>query len=410
MLAARPGSGAPWAARPERRVACMKLRDLIQELSEVKTWEKPRVELEQYPTPPDIAAHMLFAAVEEGDVEDSLVADLGCGGCILGIAAALMGAAHVTGVDIDPAALSVAAENVAEAEVSVDLVLCDVTQLAMRGLGECGGASSHGVGDADSGSGGGGCGDSTALGSGGERAAEAPAAVAVVAEEGAETETEADADAAKDEGGEALPPIGRGVYDLVLMNPPFGTQKDSGGVDMRFLRAGLGLCAAEGAVYSLHKTSTRAYIARRAAAWGVACRVVAELHFEIPKMYKHHKHASLDVAVDFWRFSPKSDDDDEDGDETTAASALQGLHLSGGKGGSKGGKGKGRGRGDEREGGRGGRGGGGRGGGGRGSRKDGADGPRSKQECRAHAKARLEHFGGGGGNKREGGARVTKIG
>ena len=224
----------------------MKLRDLIQELSEVKTWEKPRVELEQYPTPPDIAAHMLFAAVEEGDVEDSLVADLGCGGCILGIAAALMGAAHVTGVDIDPAALRVAAENVAEAEVSVDLVLCDVTQLAMRGLGECGGASSHGVGDADSGSGGGGCGDSTALGSGGERAAEAPAAVAVVAEEDAETETEADADAAKDEGGEALPPIGRGVYDLVLMNPPFGTQQDSGGVDMRFLRAGLGLCAAEG--------------------------------------------------------------------------------------------------------------------------------------------------------------------
>ena len=57
----------------------MKLRDLIQELSEVKTWEKPRVELEQYPTPPDIAAHMLFAAVEEGDVEDSLVADLGRG-------------------------------------------------------------------------------------------------------------------------------------------------------------------------------------------------------------------------------------------------------------------------------------------------------------------------------------------
>ena len=131
----------------------MKLRDLIQELSEVKTWEKPRVELEQYPTPPDIAARMLFAADEEGDVEDSLVADLGCGGCILGIAAALMGAAHVTGVDIDPAALSVAAENVAEAEVSVDLVLCDVTQLATRGLGECGGASSHSVGDAGSGGG-----------------------------------------------------------------------------------------------------------------------------------------------------------------------------------------------------------------------------------------------------------------
>ena len=57
-----------------------------------------------------------------------------------------------------------------------------------------------------------------------------------------------------------------------------------------------------------------------------------------------------------------------------------------------------------------GRGGGRGGGGGRGSKKDGADGPRSKQECRAHAKARLEHFGGGGGNKSGGGGRVTKIG
>ena len=320
----------------------MKLRDLIQELSEVKTWEKPRVELEQYPTPPDIAAHMLFAADEEGDVEDSLVADLGCGGCILGIAAALMGAAHVTGVDIDPAALSVAAENVTEAEVSVDLVLCDVTQLATRGFGECGGASSHSVGDAGSGDGSGGGGGSGAPGSGGERAAEALAADAVVAAE--------DADLAVDDSSEPLPPIGRGVYDLVLMNPPFGTQKGSGGVDMRFLRAGLGLCAAEGAVYSLHKTSTRTYIARTAAAWGVACRVVAELHFEIPKMYKHHKHASLDVAVDFWRFSPRADADEDDADEAPAASALQGLILSGGKGaagkgGGKGGKGGGGGKG-----------------------------------------------------------------
>ena len=38
------------------------------------------------------------------------------------------------------------------------------------------------------------------------------------------------------------PPIGIGPYDLVLMNPPFGTQRESGGVDMAFLRAGLMLC------------------------------------------------------------------------------------------------------------------------------------------------------------------------
>ena len=98
----------------------MKIKELVGELQAVRTWEQPKVELEQYPTPPDIAAHMLFAADAEGDVEDALVADLGCGGGILGIAAAMMGAAHVVGVDIDPAALDVAAENVADAEVSVD--------------------------------------------------------------------------------------------------------------------------------------------------------------------------------------------------------------------------------------------------------------------------------------------------
>ena len=62
---------------------------LVVELQGVQTWRKPKVELEQYPTPPDIAAHMLFAADAQGDLADSLVADLGCGGAILGIGAVL---------------------------------------------------------------------------------------------------------------------------------------------------------------------------------------------------------------------------------------------------------------------------------------------------------------------------------
>ena len=63
-------------------------------------------------------------------------------------------------------------------------------------------------------------------------------------------------------------PLGCGAFDLVLMNPPFGTQKGSNGVDMRFLRVGLAMCAADGAVYSLNKTSTRSFIAKTAASWG----------------------------------------------------------------------------------------------------------------------------------------------
>ena len=60
-------------------------------------------------------------------------------------------------------------------------------------------------------------------------------------------------------------------------------------------------------MYSLHKTSTRAFVQKHAVAeWGAAeARVVAELKFAIPKMYKHHKKASLDVAVDFWRLAAR---------------------------------------------------------------------------------------------------------
>ena len=37
---------------------------------------------------------------------------------------------------------------------------------------------------------------------------------------------------------------------------------------------------------------------------GAEARVVAQLRWAIPKMYKHHKHASKDVDVDFWRCTP----------------------------------------------------------------------------------------------------------
>jgi predicted RNA methylase len=58
------------------------------------------------------------------------------------------------------------------------------------------------------------------------------------------------------------------------MNPPFGT-KTRPGVDMLFLQQAIKL--AKHAVYSLHKTSTRQHILKRAQAWGVECSVLAEM-------------------------------------------------------------------------------------------------------------------------------------
>jgi len=92
------------------------------------------------------------------------------------------------------------------------------------------------------------------------------------------------------------------TFDTVLLNPPFGT-KHNPGMDMEFLKTALAL--SHNAVYSLHKTSTRAHITKKAAEWGVKMKVVAELRYNLPSTYKFHKKDSVDIQVDFIRFTHK---------------------------------------------------------------------------------------------------------
>lgn len=60
-------------------------------------------------------------------------------------------------------------------------------------------------------------------------------------------------------------------FDTVIMNPPFGT-KHNQGIDMKFLKTALTLATV---VYSLHKSSTRDHIQKRAKDWGVKMELVA---------------------------------------------------------------------------------------------------------------------------------------
>ena len=89
----------------------------------------------------------------------------------------------------------------------------------------------------------------------------------------------------------------RNAFDTCVMNPPFGTRKK--GIDAAFVRAALSLCDV---VYSLHKTSTRSFLLKRAREWGACADVVAELRFDLPKTYAFHSDNSRDVAVDLVRF------------------------------------------------------------------------------------------------------------
>ncbi|XP_012530741.2 rRNA N6-adenosine-methyltransferase METTL5 [Monomorium pharaonis] len=91
-------------------------------------------------------------------------------------------------------------------------------------------------------------------------------------------------------------------FDTVIMNPPFGT-KNNAGIDMKFLEKAIGLSS--NVVYSLHKSSTRDYVLSKAAQLGARGMVIAELRYDLPKAYKFHRKASVDIQVDFIRFELK---------------------------------------------------------------------------------------------------------
>jgi putative methylase len=86
-------------------------RELEGQLAVVAGFENPQASLEQYPTPPDLAAHVVHLADLHGDVDGRTVLDLGTGTGMLALAAALRGPARVFGIELDRDALSTATEN-----------------------------------------------------------------------------------------------------------------------------------------------------------------------------------------------------------------------------------------------------------------------------------------------------------
>ncbi|PSQ33235.1 RNA methyltransferase, partial [Halobacteriales archaeon SW_12_69_24] len=106
-------------------------RRLARELAVVAGFEDPRAPLEQYHTPPELAANLVHVADLQGDVAGHTVLDLGCGTGMLALGAALRGPDRVVGVDVDPAPLSTAVENERRvgATAAVEWVRAEATRL-----------------------------------------------------------------------------------------------------------------------------------------------------------------------------------------------------------------------------------------------------------------------------------------
>jgi len=108
--------------------ATMKLRHLESALSQVNGFGEPKWGLEQYLTPPHLAARVLQCAASFDDLDGCAVADLGCGTGMLLVGAVLMGCdeALSVGVDADPDALAIAQTNLDGMDVECALLRADV--------------------------------------------------------------------------------------------------------------------------------------------------------------------------------------------------------------------------------------------------------------------------------------------
>nr|CAG4713646.1 unnamed protein product [Naegleria fowleri] len=236
----------------------MKLWELEAFLQEhIQNFEKPKIKLEQYITTPHLASHTLYTAqFSFDDIEGKEVLDLGIGTGMLGLGACLLGAKHVTGVDIDDDALRICSENidgiiedvdedlVPHFTYRLDLIQSDVFQfermLKLR-------------------------------------------AKKLALQKGTTEEEE------------------YRIFDTVLLNPPFGTRIK--GTDMMFLKVASELT--KNAVYSLHKTTTREFVTQKTAKWGFDVKVVAELNYDLEASYSFHKKKSQQIQVDLIRLKRK---------------------------------------------------------------------------------------------------------
>ncbi|NHN58669.1 MULTISPECIES: METTL5 family protein [Halorussus] len=212
---------------------------LERRLSRVTGFGDPRVELEQYPTPADLAAHLVHLADVQGDLAGKTVADLGTGTGMLALGAACRSPARVVALDRDAAALARARENertvLPEAATPVEWILADATRAPL-------------------------C-----------LSSEQSAAV------GRQT---ARADA------------------TVLMNPPFGAQTGNEHADRAFLATARAVSSVS---YSVHNAGSREFVEAFAADEGGEVTHAFRAELELPRQFAHQTSEREVVDAEVFR-------------------------------------------------------------------------------------------------------------
>jgi predicted RNA methylase len=102
-------------------------------LSKLQAHPHPKLKYETYSLDAECAAQFLHIAGNiYQDITEKRVVDLGCGAGILAIGAMILGAASVTGIDIDSDSISIATRNAEQLGVHLDLIVGNIDILHSR--------------------------------------------------------------------------------------------------------------------------------------------------------------------------------------------------------------------------------------------------------------------------------------
>ncbi|KAL0233811.1 hypothetical protein PCE1_002317 [Barthelona sp. PCE] len=90
------------------------------------------------------------------------------------------------------------------------------------------------------------------------------------------------------------------IFDIVILNPPFGT-KHNAGIDSRFLE--IAIAHSTGLVYSFHKSSTRSHFTNFGVRHGFSADLVKQYSWVLENTYKFHKKRNMKIFVDLWEYT-----------------------------------------------------------------------------------------------------------
>ncbi len=104
----------------------MKKKNLEIILQKIPDYKKPSPILEQYITPAEIAADIIFIAHQFNDIKNKKILDLGCGTGIFSVGTYITDAEKVTGIDIDKTSIKIAKKYAKENKFEIDYITQDI--------------------------------------------------------------------------------------------------------------------------------------------------------------------------------------------------------------------------------------------------------------------------------------------